>query len=188
MMGKFCYFKMMRKITDITGRIFGKLKVVGESHRSNKYVYWKYQCECGEYGTGTASDLKRNKPKACQKCRDKESREAIVNRLYYIYKTEALKRRLEFSLTIDQFKIFIAGDCRYCGVEPRQIYKKKDWKYDLIYNGIDRINNELGYVISNCVSCCKFCNIVKNKFTEVEFKDWINRCLNHTLSASNRIE
>jgi hypothetical protein len=38
-----------------------------------------------------------------------------------------------------------------------------------IYNGVDRVNNDFGYSIDNCVSCCKVCNRMKGKKTVAEF-------------------
>ena len=40
-----------------------------------------------------------------------------------------------------------------------------------IFNGLDRINNDLGYKISNIVSCCGVCNIMKKRLTVEQFID-----------------
>lgn len=47
-------------------------------------------------------------------------------------------------------------------------------RYGIIYNGIDRQDNSIGYKTENCVPCCKFCNLAKSKFTIKEFQEWIN--------------
>lgn len=40
-----------------------------------------------------------------------------------------------------------------------------------IYNGVDRMNNSLGYINKNCVSCCKICNYMKLEMSISEFLD-----------------
>jgi len=41
--------------------------------------------------------------------------------------------------------------------------------------GIDRMNNEVGYIITNVVPCCKICNWCKSNLTIQEFREWINK-------------
>ena len=58
---------------------------------------------------------------------------------------------------------------------PKQITKGRGNNGDYIYNGIDRLDNSVGYTKENCVPCYKMCNYAKNKFTMEEFLIWINR-------------
>lgn len=67
--------------------------------------------------------------------------------------------------------------CHYCGVvggnttnQDRRILK---------YNGIDRVNNDLGYIGTNVVGCCGTCNLAKQSMTIEEFADWIVRVQTH---------
>jgi hypothetical protein len=39
----------------------------------------------------------------------------------------------------------------------------------LYYNGIDRIDSNLGYEINNCIPCCGTCNYMKNTMTPKDF-------------------
>ena len=55
----------------------------------------------------------------------------------------------------------IYADCYYCGKFPNKV------------NGIDRVNNSVGYTYDNCVPCCKRCNYLKNKTTQEEFAQWV---------------
>lgn len=87
-------------------------------------------------------------------------------------------RGLNFTLTREQFKIITQQNCFYCGTKPKNkwVYHKrcsKDGNY--IYNGIDRVNNDIGYMIENCVPCCKKCNTAKSNFALDEFKIWIKQ-------------
>jgi hypothetical protein len=82
------------------------------------------------------------------------------------YKNRAnIKLNKEFELSEDQFYKLIFGDCYICG-------KKTDDKHT---NGIDRIDNEKGYIINNVESCCGECNYMKNKFNLDIFFDKLRK-------------
>lgn len=42
-------------------------------------------------------------------------------------------------------------------------------KSTIYVNGVDRIDNLVGYTDGNCVPCCQSCNIAKNSFSVEEF-------------------
>lgn len=65
------------------------------------------------------------------------------------------------------------ANCHYCGIEPSNTYMKS--YYNVNYNGIDRVDNSIGYEMNNVVACCKMCNIAKNNNTEQEFLQWVKR-------------
>ena len=104
--------------------------------------------------------------------------QANINSLYGSYKKSAKKRRLEFKITIDQFKNIILKNCTYCGIKPSQIHKKIGTNGELKYNGIDRIDSKLGYVSNNLTPCCKTCNYAKRQMSKKEFYNWIERVYN----------
>ena len=84
---------------------------------------------------------------------------------YSEYKTNAKRRDLEFNLTLEEFKTFWQKDCSYCG-DP------------IITVGIDRIDSNKGYILENTISCCKICNLMKNKY-DADF--FLSHCLKVTL-------
>jgi len=61
----------------------------------------------------------------------------------------------------------VQQECEYCGKEA--IPAERSW------NGIDRIDNEKGYVYGNCAPCCWGCNKAKGKRTAMEFIDMCTR-------------
>jgi len=86
-------------------------------------------------------------------------------------------------LTPEQFKALILRDCFYCGVEPLQTIK---FPYEtLFYNGIDRVDSNLGYVPENCVPCCKFCNYAKHNRSKEDFLTWLRRAYEHNYGKNN---
>lgn len=78
------------------------------------------------------------------------------------YLKSAKKRNLEFSLTDDDCILFFNKTCFYCG----DIYKGL---------GIDRIENDKGYIYSNCTPCCSNCNFMKRNLSLQDFKFQIEK-------------
>ena len=64
-------------------------------------------------------------------------------------KQGAVSRNLSFSITDEEAKNILNQKCYYCNEDE--------------YIGIDRIDSKKGYTLENCVPCCKFCNLMKNK-------------------------
>lgn len=91
-----------------------------------------------------------------------------------IYKARALERGLVFTMDDDDFFYMIDEPCFYCGaVKSRHTTVVSGrWRYTYRHNGIDRVNDEVGY---NCVACCIRCNRSKGKMREDEWLDWIVR-------------
>jgi 5-methylcytosine-specific restriction endonuclease McrA len=59
----------------------------------------------------------------------------------------------------------------------------KDGRPLFIYNGLDRIDSNLGYSVANCVPCCTKCNYAKGNMTLLEFKEWLSKAYNHMFNA-----
>lgn len=78
------------------------------------------------------------------------------------YKYDADRRGLEFKISYEEFMSIVSKPCIYC----------KDY-IETAYNGVDRINNDIGYIFENCVTACSLCNLMKSNHTDVEF---INHC------------
>ena len=71
------------------------------------------------------------------------------------YKHRANNKKLSFNLTDDQFYKLRNGNCYLCGKETSKTN----------INGIDRVINELGYLINNSKSCCHTCNFLKREYS-----------------------
>ncbi len=50
---------------DLTGRVFGRLTVVGFSHKKRKHLYFDCLCRCGEQRKVRKDSLTRNLTKSC---------------------------------------------------------------------------------------------------------------------------
>jgi 5-methylcytosine-specific restriction endonuclease McrA len=102
--------------------------------------------------------------------------------LFGAYRDGARKRGLTFELSLEDFIRFTTARCAYCGIEPSQQYKNKHHATAYTYNGIDRVDNELGYILENCVTCCKACNRLKGWLSEDVFLATVERIHAHQLA------
>ena len=93
------------------------------------------------------------------------------------YKASAQKRKIVWNLSEEKFDQLVKNCCVYCGEIPSNVFKGKNG--NIIYSGIDRVDSLAGYVDTNVVSCCKVCNIAKQKFTTNEFLDWARRVVSY---------
>lgn len=104
--------------------------------------------------------------------------EASFRNLYQKYGCGAKSRNIKFDLSEDDFRKFTKQNCFYCNKTPSQIGRYKDCNGGYIYNGIDRVNNDLGYTMENSVTCCKYCNYMKRELTVEQFFNHIENILN----------
>ncbi len=108
----------------------------------------------------------------CDSCLTLERRtsrtdEQKLRYVYNTYKQNACKRNIEFSLSYDEFLPLTSTNCVYCGSVPTN--KINRFNNEVVYQGIDRTDNNVGYTESNSVPCCKFCNIAKNDNSVEDF-------------------
>lgn len=150
---------------------------------------WECLCDCGKSVIVPAASLKSKVTKSCG-CLHKElvskrfslpEGEANLNYIINRYKHNARDRNLEFVLTRKQFIEIIKQDCRYCGIRPCVSTDHLSCNGKFAHNGIDRVNNEKGYTIDNCVACCGTCNRMKNVHTQQNFLAKIALIYNHIL-------
>ena len=174
------------KKRDLTGHKFSMLITKGFHHRGRHGLsFYTFVCSCGKEKVLCGTDVSQGKTKSCgcnRKTYNSEahkrlpSGQAALNNLYCAYRGGAKSRGLEFSLTIEEFSALTKEDCKYCGIEPTQIWtgtSKKCSPYT--YNGVDRVQNEQGYTSCNTVPCCKVCNQAKHNMKLNDFIAWLDR-------------
>jgi hypothetical protein len=76
---------------------------------------------------------------------------------YWHLKADAKTRKKEFTLTFDEYVVFRNQPCFYC----QSTNSGRG-------GGLDRLNNEKGYIKDNVVSCCGNCNRVRCDVLSVE--------------------
>lgn len=77
---------------------------------------------------------------------------------FFVYSNAAKRRGIPFDLTFDKFMVYWEKPCTYCGGEIDTV-------------GLDRIDNEAGYVDGNITTCCHVCNWMKRSLSVFEFID-----------------
>lgn len=171
------------------GSVFGKLTVRGLAAPTKFSKLWRVQCCCGKYKETTAHKLINGHTTTCGDpiCKTTFKKgEAGLNNLYSSYKYSAKKRQLDWNLSLEDVRLVTTQNCYYCNIIPQQVIfahknrTKETIEYSkYIYNGIDRIDNSLGYLKNNIVPCCKSCNIAKRDLSQEEFMNLINQIYNN---------
>ncbi len=88
--------------------------------------------------------------------------------IYRTHVQDVLENEYENDITPKEYIEIVGANCYYCGTPPSNMTKDPRYKA-IAYNGIDRVNNNLGYVHGNIVTCCKHCNSAKSNMSESEF-------------------
>ena len=101
--------------------------------------------------------------------------EAAFRTVLRSYKANAKKYDRPFDLSEDLFRQIITQPCSYCECSPSTVARTRAGYGELRYNGVDRVNNDLGYVEGNVVPCCNTCNIAKQGLELPVFLEWIKR-------------
>lgn len=165
------------------GQKFGRLTVIRHHSREKGY---ECKCDCGNTTIARTWALKTGRHESCG-CLMREKVAARTrlpdnltqkNNLYRKYKAAAKRRGYEFTLSKKEFINLIEQNCAYCGTSPCTTEKSYIYKYnheDYYYNGVDRIDNSIGYTSSNCTTACKFCNNSKNTLSKNEFLEYIKK-------------
>lgn len=154
---------------NLTGKVFGRLTVIKPISKYGTSYFWECECSCGNVVNVPTHSLQTGDTKSCgcyrkefisQKSK-KEYGYAAKKHIYNTYKYGAKRRNLEFNLSLEEFFNISQKNCAYCGVKPSSIFKSVHNNGDFIYNGIDRVDNNIGYVITNVAPCCWECNKTK---------------------------
>lgn len=89
-----------------------------------------------------------------------------LNGQYHQYKKRAKKSNIEFDLTENDCVAFYKTKCYYCGGNIKAL-------------GIDRVDNNKGYILENIVPCCSTCNFMKHMLNEITFIDHLKKIVKH---------
>ena len=184
----------MGALIDLTHQHFGELTVLCRVADVRVGTpRWRCRCSCGKETVVDGASLRAGHTKSCCCKRDKRTQLprgiAAFNRVVETYRNNAKVRSIAFDLTESQCRELFDSKCHYCGIPPATTHasetKSGISSGDFIYNGIDRVNNDLGYCVSNCVPCCRICNRAKNSMPLLEFQNWVQRLVSHRFWESS---
>lgn len=160
---------MARKMTAKIGEAFGHWEVVALPGVAGTVTA---RCVCGKTCNVIYRSLKSGHSKSCgcrkaprpgqlaDYARQNEIGKTFLRRAHAT-KSSAAQRGLVFELSTEELFRLVCGECHYCGLQGP--------------NGVDRVDNSLGYTPTNCVSACEQCNIAKNNYMYDLFVDWVER-------------
>lgn len=127
------------------------------------------RCVCGVERPVASCSLVTGLSKSCGCRRKLPKGKAAFNRFYADYKKGAKGRGYGWGMGKTLFRKITKMPCAYCGALPSLKGKRPRENGAYVGNGIDRVNNRLGYTPGNCVPCCKVCNRMKLAMTVSEF-------------------
>ena len=171
---------MRTKIKSIIGLKFNKLTIISEENKNCTCL-----CDCDNNTITNRYRILSGHTKSCG-CLQKEMMRKRNNKnkgiqitkygasfgsIRKVYRTKGQ----EYKLTDEELHKLITSNCYYCDAIPSNVMKdtRDKNRIPFTYNGIDRFDNTLGYVVNNCVTCCKRCNVAKNDMT---YNDFIDLC------------
>ena len=193
-------------VVELTGTSKGRLTVIRRIDRAEAITYsagprafnrkeswWLTLCECGQLKAMPASRIRHMTVSSCG-ClrREKNARrlplgEAARNVLFGQFRRWAKDRGIGWSLAFHEFLALTSQPCHYCGIEPSTVYGAKKFNGSYIHGGIDRIDSNKEYELTNCVAACTACNLAKRSRTQGEFRMWIVRVYHHFVEVPNAI-
>lgn len=179
---------------NLSGQIFNKLTVLEEEIGTFKKrrITWKCQCICGKIAYMETAVLTTGHSKSCG-CGELENKrnncksgrilrtQVRKNPRLQLAKWVFQKNYSDGDLIFDEFLNLSQQSCFYCNTLPSNDLKFSSKAYtqeyrdasQFIYNGLDRINNDLPHDRNNIVTCCKNCNFAKRDRKYDEFINWI---------------
>lgn len=187
---------MLVSIEKLMGQTYNKFTVIDVFYgtlRNKNGTICRCKCVCGNIRDYFAADAKRKTSCGCMRNlrvstmrlgkpspTRKDYGVSSANSFYRGYLYRAKKAGIIFDLTKEEFLRLTKQNCYFCGVEPQAMYKRTKTEHGHhIHNGVDRLNNEKGYLKDNCVPCCKWCNFAKNIRNEGEYLRWVETSYLH---------
>lgn len=175
----------------LIGKIYGPFEILDIDHvnktDTGQYqVYVKTKCtQCKNVSIMLFCSTDWKRQTKCKKCLGLGT--PYLNSILRGYKDGAKSRNISWNLSNNDFLNLISSNCFYCGSKPEKHIRYKTIGYS---NGIDRIDSNLDYNISNCVPCCTKCNIMKLNYPIKDFLEHINKIFQYqqTKQGSTTIE
>lgn len=156
--------------SDLVGKQFGYLTVTKkldvEGNKNNKKQYWEVTCVCGKILRKATGSFKDNISCGCKGSilDERFCKPTNIDKYFNDICKNAAKRELEFSITKNYIIQILELQNQKCALS--------DFDIDL-KNGsasLDRINNNLGYIVGNVQWLHRNINLLKHTWSVEEFK------------------
>lgn len=177
------------KTRDLTGLRFGLLTAVSIHHIDQRVwkcgkkaidTWWICKCDCGNEKNVSGWRLTKEDRVFHCGCLTAEFRRSFKWRSHLFkegtpfrivfkeYKRGAKDRGLVWELSEEQFKSITSQPCHYTGSLPSRTKTAASGEV-FTYNGIDRLDSSIGYILENCVPCCTEINMMKQALPKEKF-------------------
>jgi len=173
------------KPQNLISKRFGRLTVLEQAPNRGSKRYWLCRCDCGKEHIAAGHMLKRSRTRSCGCLRIETCSlpgdESSFNTFYGTYVLNSRKASRVFSLSKEEFRKITSLPCSYCGSAPTSLGTRGRVNKVTTYvcNGVDRIDNSMGYVKENCTPCCSLCNLMKRGLPVEDFKKHVQKISSH---------
>ena len=177
----------------LPGRRYERWLVLSFSHRDAKSdPKFLCRCDCGTEKVRSGNAIRHGRSRSCGCFRNEvcavlnalPDNAGEVNSVMANYITSARRRGHAWNVTRDTLASLIRMPCVYCGSPPTNRKTLSRCKKVLLYNGIDRVDNQRGYEPDNVVPCCRKCNYAKRDMAEADFLAWLDRVAAHRAGSA----
>lgn len=167
------------------GDRFGSVVVLDRERRGKSNA--KVLCDCGAEFNAYTYLLESGKTFRCKGCTDiaRKGVPLLANRIDPLQRTindlwnsfrKSMRAKPGSNLTKDEWFEIVLSVCVYCGTPPSNRKKAVvEHAQDFWYNGIDRVNSSLPYIVSNVQATCWPCNRMKGKMSHEDFLDHVRK-------------
>ena len=134
---------------DLTGKQFGKWKVIDYSHYTRQTSFWNCLCECGTAKKVNSINLRHGKSKQCSSCRSKGNRTANLR----LYTTQYNMKNRCNSKKDKSYKNYGGRKITVCKEWLEDYFNFKRWALENGYQSnltLDRVGSDSGYNPNNC--------------------------------------
>lgn len=167
---------------ELKGSRFGRWLVLARAPvppKGTPQRYWRVRCDCGNRKVLPTTLLLRGKSQSCGCLRQEltarrgRREDTAVKSVFSRYRYDARKHGRSFTLSLPEFVSMTQRPCYYCGAAPSTQFlsglRRDGTRGVYTYNGVDRLDNEQGYTLANCVACCATHNLMKGSMTKEQF-------------------
>jgi len=128
-------------------------------------------CDCGSATTVVRGNLARTGSCGCLKQEKMSLLSGFASRNSVLcdYKISAKRKGRVWDIRDEEVFTLFKQPCSYCGSPPSRRRHVTGANGAFTFNGIDRIDSNLGYQQGNVAPCCRTCNVAKQDLTVADF-------------------